>query len=75
MRKLVTPADPKASIPDPDRGGFLPAEGRAVTWTPYWAGMALREEITVAEVPTEAPAAEIEPEPTAEVEPEASHAA
>jgi len=61
MLKLVTPANPKASIPDPDRGNFLPAEGRVVSWTPYWAGMAAREEIEVAEVP-----AEVEPEPAAE---------
>ena len=47
MRKHVTPVDPKASIPDPDRGGFLPPEGRDVPWTPYWAGMSARKEISV----------------------------
>jgi len=53
MRKHVAPAHPGASIPDPDRGGFLPPEGRTVPWTPHWAGMAAREEIAVTDAPDE----------------------
>ncbi len=68
MRKHVAPVLAQASIPDPERGGFLPPEGREVAWTPYWAGMAAREEITVTEVPDE-PAAGSESTPPAAGEP------
>lgn len=72
MRKLVVPALPTASIPDPERGDFLPAEGRVVDWTPHWARLALREDVTVGEPPAE-PSHEA-PEPDAvPVEPAASH--
>ena len=68
MLKHVCPSTATASIPDPDRGGFLPVEGRVVAWTPYWAGMMLREEIVVSAAPDEA-----EPAPAvAEVAPEAA---
>lgn len=53
MRKLVIPALPTASIPDPDRGDVLPPGGRVVDWTPHWARLAAREDVTVAEPPTE----------------------
>ena len=53
MRKLVVPALPTASIPDPERGDCLPAEGRVVAWTAHWARLALREDVTVAEPPAE----------------------
>ncbi|MCJ2143735.1 DUF2635 domain-containing protein [Methylobacterium sp. E-066] len=66
MRKHVAPVLAQASIPDPERGGFLPPEGRAVSWTPYWAGMAAREEITVAEAPDEPAAAAEASLPTAD---------
>jgi len=49
MHKHVAPIDPRSSIPDPERGQFLPPEGRTVWWTPYWAGMLAREEITVSD--------------------------
>ena len=67
MRKHVAPIHPDASIPDPDRGGFLPAGGRVVSWTPHWAGMLAREEIVVSDAPEEAePAAEpVKAEPDA----------
>lgn len=55
MRKLVVPALPTASIPDPERGDCLPAEGRVVAWTPHWARLAVREDVTVAEPPAEPP--------------------
>lgn len=61
MRKHVTPADPAAAIPDPSRGRPLPPEGLPVTWGPYWAGLAARDEITVADVPE----SEAEAEPPA----------
>jgi hypothetical protein len=63
MRKHVAPSTPTASIPDPERGGFLPPEGRVVSWTPHWAGMALREEILVTDAVEEAEAAPAAPEP------------
>lgn len=62
MHKHVAPIDPRASIPDPERGQFLPPEGRTVWWTPYWAGMLAREEITVSE-PQDASAAATSDEP------------
>ena len=61
MRKHVAPAHPEASIPDPDRGGFLPPDGRTVAWTPFWAGMLLREEITVGDPRDPGPPHEAEP--------------
>lgn len=67
MRKHVTPVHPDASIPDPDRGGFLPPAGRTVTWTPHWAGMLMREEISVGD-PQDAPAAEAKTPETADPE-------
>lgn len=57
MRRHVAPALPTASIPDPERGDFLPPEGRVVSWTAHWAGMSLREEIIVSAVPEEVEAA------------------
>lgn len=57
MHRHVAPIDPRASIPDPERGQFLPPEGRTVWWTPYWAGMLAREEITVSE-PQDVPVAD-----------------
>ena len=53
MRKLVVPALPTASIPDPERGDCLPPEGRVVAWTAHWARLTLREDVTVAEPPAE----------------------
>uniref|UniRef100_UPI000A98F7D8 hypothetical protein n=1 Tax=Methylobacterium sp. CCH5-D2 TaxID=1768765 RepID=UPI000A98F7D8 len=61
-RKHVTPADPAATIPDPSRGRPLPPEGLAVTWGPYWAGLAARGEITVSELPADDPEAGPAPE-------------
>jgi hypothetical protein len=51
MRKHVTPADPAASIPDPERGRDLPAEGATVVWGPYWAGLELRGDVVVSADP------------------------
>lgn len=51
MRQHVTPSQPTATIPDPQRGDALPAEGRPVEWSAYWAGRLAREEITVGPVP------------------------
>ncbi|MGU3665809.1 hypothetical protein ACLBX9_16645 [Methylobacterium sp. A49B] len=68
MLKHVAPIDPRASIPDPERGQFLPPEGRTVPWTPYWAGMAMREEITVSDAQDE-PVAAAESPATVEAEP------
>ena len=51
MYKRVTPVEPTASIPDPHRGDCLPPEGRVVAWNAYWAGLAAREEISVADEP------------------------
>ena len=48
MRKHVTPADPAATIPDPAGGQPLPPEGRTVTWSAYWAGLEMRQDITSA---------------------------
>lgn len=64
MLKHVAPVDPKASIPDPDHHGFLPAQGRAVSWNAHWAGLAARGEIVVTDAvdePIEA-AAEAHPD-------------
>lgn len=72
MRKHVKPADPKATIPDPERRGDLPAAGRVVTWSAHWARLAAREDIVVSDppAPTEAPkdppAADEQPGPAAE---------
>jgi len=55
MRKHVTPADPAAAIPDPARGRDLPPEGAEVDWNAYWAGLAQRGDITVADVKDAAP--------------------
>lgn len=68
MLKHVAPVDPKASIPDPDHYGFLPAEGRTVAWNAYWAGLAAREEIAVTDARDEAAD---EPAPAAEAHTEA----
>lgn len=67
MRKRVTPLDPAATIPDPDRGDALPPDGRDVAWTPYWAGMAARREVQVAEITASPlPTDVLEGEPDAE---------
>lgn len=50
MRKHVTPADPAASVPDPDRRDVLPRDGREVVWSPYWARRAARGEVTVTDL-------------------------
>ena len=72
MRKHVAPAHEGASIPDPARGRDLPAEGIAVDWTAYWAGLALRGDIVVSEIADEP---EPEPEPADLVAvPEPTHA-
>ena len=63
MLKHVTPADPAATIPDPERGQPLPPEGRAVTWSAYWASLEMREDITVAAVPDEPEPAAVPAEP------------
>ncbi|WP_201829578.1 DUF2635 domain-containing protein [Microvirga zambiensis] len=52
-RKFIKPARKGASIPDPDRGRDLPWEGIEVDWSPYWAGLLERSDITVKEVETE----------------------
>lgn len=53
MRKHVAPADPSATVPDPERGRALPPEGLPVDWSPYWAGLALRGDIVVTDPPSE----------------------
>jgi hypothetical protein len=55
-RKFIKPARKGASIPDPDRGRDLPWEGLEVDWSPYWAGLFERGDITVKEVESETPA-------------------
>ena len=49
MRRHVAPADPGATIPDPERGDALPPEGRTVAWSAHWATMAARSDVTVGE--------------------------
>lgn len=78
MRKHVTPADPAATIPDPERGRALPPEGAEVTWSPYWAGLAARQDVTASDVAEPAePASELpaEPPPAADPPPGAPAAA
>jgi hypothetical protein len=53
-RKFIKPARKGASIPDPDRGRDLPWEGIEVDWSPYWAGLLERGDITVKDVEAEA---------------------
>lgn len=36
-RRSIRPAHPQATIPDPDHRDDLPAEGRDVVWSSYWA--------------------------------------
>lgn len=61
-RKFIKPSRKGASIPDPDRGRDLPWEGLEVDWSPYWAGLAERGDITAKEIEPETPA---DPEPAA----------
>lgn len=53
-RKFIKPARKGASIPDPGRGRDLPWEGIEVDWSPYWAGLLERGDITVKNAETEA---------------------
>lgn len=53
MRKFVKPAVKGASIPDPTHSRELPQDGIEVEWTPYWAGLEARGDITVNPVPAE----------------------
>lgn len=55
MRRYVRPADPGATIPDPERGDALPPDGREVTWSAHWAVMLAREEISADPPRNEAP--------------------
>ncbi|KQP11159.1 hypothetical protein ASF28_08940 [Methylobacterium sp. Leaf99] len=55
MRKHVTPADPTATIPDPERGCDLPADGLPVTWSAYWAAREARGEVVVTDPADAAP--------------------
>lgn len=76
MRKLVIPALPTASIPDPDRGDVLPPGGRVVDWTPHWALMALRGEVTVADPSAEpdvVPGGDADLQDTPSIEPVGPH--
>lgn len=75
MQKHVTPADARASIPDPVRGDMLPAEGRSVAWTPYWAGMAARDEVRVSEPLVDEPRVDQAAADPAETPPEEALAA
>ena len=71
MRMHVKPADPSATIRDPDRNRDLTPEGHPVAWTPYWATLKARGDIIATPTPDpEADAAT--PAPAAE--PEASEA-
>lgn len=70
MRKLVKPAHPDASIPDPERGTDLPPEGRAVTWSAHWARMAARDDVEVSEIPAVAEAPKDPPKDPPPGEPE-----
>ncbi|MGU3539983.1 hypothetical protein [Methylobacterium sp. A54F] len=73
MRKHVTPADPAATIPDPERGVALPAAGLPVTWSAHWAALAERGDVTTCDLPDNEPDAStgvpapaeapVEPEP------------
>lgn len=56
-RRHVTPADPAATILDPSRGRPLPPEGAPVVWGPYWALLAGRGDVTVADASPAAAAA------------------
>lgn len=58
MRRYVIPADPAATILDPLRGRPVPADGLEVDWNPYWAGLEMRGDVIVSELPAEAPAPE-----------------
>lgn len=62
MRKHVTPADPTATIPDPERGCDLPADGLCVMWSAYWAAREARGEVLVSD-PAEAADEALSPEP------------
>ena len=66
MRKHVTPVDPAATIFDPERGRALPPAGLTVSWTAYWAGLALRKEITAEDLPDKLPAEGDDPAPAAD---------
>ena len=50
----VTPADPAATILDPQRGRPLPPEGAPVAWSPYWEGLRRTRDITVSDLLAEA---------------------
>lgn len=69
MRRHVTPAEPAAAIPDPERGDNLPADGRPVTWNAYWAGLALRGDITFEDI-EDAPAEAQQPPPASPAKPD-----
>ncbi|RXF67688.1 DUF2635 domain-containing protein [Hansschlegelia zhihuaiae] len=51
--KFVKPSVDGARIPDPAMGDDLPAEGRAVRWTPYWRRLEMRGDVIVSAAPTE----------------------
>jgi hypothetical protein len=53
-RKFIKPSRKGASIPDPDRNRDLPWDGLEVDWSPYWAGLLERGDITVKDVEAEA---------------------
>lgn len=61
QRKFVRPSIEGAAIPDPDRARDLPLSGQEVEWTPYWAAVAERGDITVSDL--EQPIASVDAEP------------
>ena len=50
-RKIVKAALDGGRIWSPDHGRFLPAEGIEVQMTPYWLGLASRNDITASDLP------------------------
>lgn len=52
-------------VPDPAHGDDLPAEGRAVAWSPYWARRENDADITVSKPTKAAPAKAAAPKPEA----------
>lgn len=55
MRKHVKPAHPDATIPDPSRGGDLPAAGLPCEWSVHWARLEMRGDVIVTDIEPEAP--------------------
>lgn len=51
-------------VPDPERGGYLPAAGRQVEPSPYWWRRVTDGDVTEAEPPPPEPAPTVDHKPT-----------